>query len=145
MEVDETSHQDEPTAPVPAPIGAYASPVEDKAQVAETEDVLDPVPEPVTKVEDTEEDVLMSTATVVSETDVKVPAESIESSPPPHRPATCTSNGVAKEPNGLPNYKTKYIMSGHTRSISSVKFNPEGSILASAGECVVRACLSPRN
>lgn len=32
-----------------------------------------------------------------------------------------------------PRYKLRYTLSGHTRSISSLKFSPDGSILASCG------------
>lgn len=32
-----------------------------------------------------------------------------------------------------PNYKLRYTMGGHTMSISSIKFSPDGSMLASAG------------
>jgi COMPASS component SWD3 len=37
----------------------------------------------------------------------------------------------AKAPS--PNYKLRFILSGHTSSISSIKFSPDGSLLASAG------------
>ena len=33
----------------------------------------------------------------------------------------------------LPQYKLRYILSGHTRSTSSLKFSPDGTMLASAG------------
>jgi WD40 repeat protein len=33
----------------------------------------------------------------------------------------------------LPKYRLKYTMGGHTMSISSLKFSPDGSMLASAG------------
>lgn len=32
-----------------------------------------------------------------------------------------------------PQYALKYILSGHTRSISSIKFSPDGTMLASSG------------
>jgi len=32
-----------------------------------------------------------------------------------------------------PRYSLRYSLSGHRQSISSLKFNPDGSILASAG------------
>ncbi len=32
-----------------------------------------------------------------------------------------------------PQYKLRNILSGHTRSISSLKFSPDGSMLASSG------------
>lgn len=51
-----------------------------------------------------------------------VPHTSIES-PPTIQKATDT-----------PNYKTKYILSGHARSISAIKFSPDGTMLASCGE-----------
>ena len=35
---------------------------------------------------------------------------------------------------GTPNYRTKYIMSGHARSIAAIKFSPDGTMLASCGE-----------
>jgi COMPASS component SWD3 len=32
-----------------------------------------------------------------------------------------------------PSYRARYILSGHSLSISSVKFSPDGSLLASSG------------
>lgn len=41
--------------------------------------------------------------------------------------------------NKKPDYKLRYIMSGHSMSISSLKFSPDGSLLASSGVliCIV--------
>ena len=49
-----------------------------------------------------------------------------------HTPAPVPEN----RPQGpyRPNYKPDLILSGHSRSISSVKFSPDGSMLASCGE-----------
>ena len=44
------------------------------------------------------------------------------------RTAETSSNFSSK-----PNYRLKYTMGGHTMSISSIKFSPDGSTLASAG------------
>lgn len=35
-----------------------------------------------------------------------------------------------------PSYRAKFILSGHTMSISSLKFSPDGSLLASAGASI---------
>jgi WD40 repeat protein len=35
------------------------------------------------------------------------------------------------------NYKPQLILSGHNKSISSVKFSPDGNLLASAGVLVI--------
>lgn len=46
------------------------------------------------------------------------------------------SAAVAKEQaisQSRPNYRAKFILSGHTMSISSLKFSPDGSLLASSG------------
>ena len=42
-----------------------------------------------------------------------------------------------------PNYKPQLILSGHKKSISSVKFSPDGNLLASAGVSLL-AVLSTR-
>jgi WD40 repeat protein len=40
---------------------------------------------------------------------------------------------VSKAPPPKPNYKHRYTLSGHTMSVSSLKFGPSGSVLASSG------------
>lgn len=49
-------------------------------------------------------------------------------SPPPVAGPSKTSSS-----DGLPAYKTRLILSGHSRSISSIKFSADGKMLASAG------------
>lgn len=48
---------------------------------------------------------------------------------------TPPANGIPTKPQQ--NYRAKYILSGHTMAISSVKFSPTGAVLASAGACVL--------
>lgn len=59
-------------------------------------------------------------------------APDVPRSPPPLEQPT-DSVTVPK-----PNYKSRYLLSGHTMSISSLKFSPDGSKLASSG---VLACM----
>jgi len=40
-----------------------------------------------------------------------------------------------------PQYTLKYTLSGHTRSISSIKFSPDGTMLASSGALPLVTCL----
>jgi COMPASS component SWD3 len=61
---------------------------------------------------------------------------------PPASPPTPSAGDfeliVSKVTPLKPNYQHQYTLSGHTMSISSLKFRPNGSILASSG---VFACL----
>ena len=54
---------------------------------------------------------------------VSEPARSLENATSP-----ASAAGPPK-----PNYKCQFILSGHTMSISSVDFSPDGNVLASAG------------
>lgn len=66
----------------------------------------------------------------------------LPSPPPSTTPAIESPIETQDQTSAAPKYTTKYIMSGHTRSISSVKFHPEGTILASAGERVASVGIS---
>lgn len=66
-----------------------------------------------------------------------------------HSESTTTAAASKTEdaPAPVPNYKPHLILSGHRKSISSVKFSPDGNLLASAGAfllaatlCVYRLC-----
>ncbi|KAH9082026.1 WD40 repeat-like protein [Lactarius deliciosus] len=51
-----------------------------------------------------------------------------------HETTTATAaTGTEDVPAPVPNYKPHLILSGHRKSISSVKFSPDGNLLASAG------------
>lgn len=60
-------------------------------------------------------------------------------SPPESKPILPTLTSPAPEPDSKasvgakPNYKLQYTLSGHSLSISSLKFSPSGAILASSG------------
>ena len=60
-------------------------------------------------------------------------------SPPPPPDSSAQTPAPVPQPKSQtpyrPNYKPKLMLSGHSRSISSVKFSPDGSMLASCGEC----------
>lgn len=49
--------------------------------------------------------------------------------PPPQPPVSANSSRS-------PKYQSRLILSGHSMSISSIKFSPDGCMLASAGKCI---------
>lgn len=69
-------------------------------------------------------------------------APTAQSPPPPPESSTQTPAPVPEPtpPQGpyRPNYKPHVMLSGHTRSISSVRFSPNGATLASCGKCQLR-------
>jgi COMPASS component SWD3 len=59
--------------------------------------------------------------------DLHLPNGQIQPKPDEVPDETTTTN------RSKPQYALKYILSGHTRSISSIKFSPDGTTLASSG------------
>lgn len=59
-----------------------------------------------------------------------------DSTPYPSSPVPQTeSKEDRKSPRSKVNYVARYILSGHTMGVSSLKFSPDGALLASAGAC----------
>lgn len=80
--------------------------------------------------EDTSEEEQASDAT---EDDPQVPAPQRESTPAP-APGPSTSGAGPSAGRERPNYELRHVLRGHSQSISSVKFSPDGTLLASCGE-----------
>lgn len=142
MDVTDTTEQ---LASVPrSPRYPFASTADGQTPAESVKDIIVPEVVLAAKIEEPDEIVPMSEAEIPPSTEVKMPnpPESPPPGPPPSRPPR-----IAQEEEGqkVPNYKTTLILSGHTRSISSVKFNPEGTILASAGEQSIQAGASVVN
>lgn len=119
--------------------------VDEPIQEESSQEALTAAVERVAKVEDTQ-DMSIPHVEPLPNSEPETPV------PPSVSPSPVTTPAELTIPNPLqfnetPNYKTKYILSGHRRSISSVKFNPAGTILASAGERtqIVELCCQLRS
>jgi len=78
----------------------------------------------VQKIEEDVEPSLQETSNIIPSSPSIGPPASL------HSPSSDVELIVSKVP---PNYKHRYTLSGHTMSISSLKFSPSGSVLASSG------------
>lgn len=74
----------------------------------------------------------MQDVPTISHADNDILSENI---PQTHQEDMKVDQQILAPPRNIPPaYQVKFIMSGHTRSVSSLKFSPDGTMLASAGK-----------
>lgn len=76
-----------------------------------------------------------------TEEDPEIPENTAPPPPLPVEPQTAASPPQAPRPTArprvVPHYELRHTLNGHTDSISSVKFSPDGALLASTCEWVM--------
>ena len=83
-------------------------------------------------------------ASQTTEDDPQIPQAEIPppSSVPQSLAQTASASASSRE---NPNYRLRYTLNGHTKSLSAVKFSPDGTLLASCGTLQVSYSLNAHN